>query len=76
MRELIIEIGEEAMRVGHDLGYPVEPIFGLTAADLAGSNRPAEKLFDTLVSRLLRRAMVQHPWQFSLPPAPWPLALF
>jgi 2-dehydropantoate 2-reductase len=52
MRELIIEIGEEAMRVGHDLGYPVEPIFGLTPADLAGSNRPAEKLFDTLASHV------------------------
>ena len=52
MRELIIEIGEEAMRAGHDLGYPVEPIFGLTPADLAGSNRPAEKLFDTLVSHV------------------------
>ena len=52
MRELIIEIGEEAMRVGHDLGHPVEPIFGLTQADLAGSNRPAEKLFDTLASHV------------------------
>ena len=52
MRDLIIEIGEEAMRVGHDLGHPVEPIFGLTQADLAGSNRPAEKLFDTLASHV------------------------
>jgi 2-dehydropantoate 2-reductase len=52
MRELIVEIGEEAMRVGHDLGHPVEPIFGLTQADLAGSNRPAEKLFDTLASHV------------------------
>jgi 2-dehydropantoate 2-reductase len=52
MREFIIEIGEEAMRVGHDLGHPVEPIFGLTQADLAGSNRPAEKLFDTLASHV------------------------
>jgi 2-dehydropantoate 2-reductase len=52
MRELIIEIGEEAMRVGHDLGHPVEPIFGLTPADLAGSNGPAEKLFDTLASHV------------------------
>lgn len=50
MRELIIEIGDEAMRAGHDLGYPIEPIFGLTAQDLAGSNRPAEKLFNKLVS--------------------------
>jgi 2-dehydropantoate 2-reductase len=52
MRDLIVEIGEEAMRVGHDLGHPVEPIFGLAPADLAGSNRPAEKLFDTLVSHV------------------------
>jgi 2-dehydropantoate 2-reductase len=52
MRDLIVEIGEEAMRVGHDLGHAVEPIFGLTPADLAGSNRPAEKLFDTLVAHV------------------------
>jgi 2-dehydropantoate 2-reductase len=52
MRDLIIEIGEEALRVGHDLGHPVEPIFGLTVADLAGSNRPAEKLFDTLAGHV------------------------
>jgi 2-dehydropantoate 2-reductase len=52
MRDLIIEIGEEAMRVGHDLGHPVEPIFGLTEAELAGANRPAEKLFDTLAAHV------------------------
>ncbi len=52
MRALIIEAGEEAMRVGHDLGHPVEPIFGLTQAELAGSNRPAEKLFDTLAAHV------------------------
>jgi 2-dehydropantoate 2-reductase len=52
MRDLIIEIGEEAMRLGHDLGHAVEPIFGLTQADLAGSNRPAEKLFDTLAAHV------------------------
>ena len=49
MRDLVIEIAEEAVRVGDDLGYPVQPIFGLTKADLAGSNRPMEKLFDKLV---------------------------
>jgi 2-dehydropantoate 2-reductase len=48
MRDLIIEIGEEAVRVGEDLGYPIEPIMGLTQADLAASNRPVEKLFDKL----------------------------
>jgi 2-dehydropantoate 2-reductase len=48
MRELIIEVGEEAVRVGQDLGYRVEPIMGLTQEDFAGSNRPIEKLFDKL----------------------------
>jgi 2-dehydropantoate 2-reductase len=52
MRDLIIEVGEEAMRVGHDLGHPVEPIFGLTEGELAGANRPAEKLFDTLAAHV------------------------
>jgi 2-dehydropantoate 2-reductase len=50
MRGLIVTIGEEAMRVGQELGYPVEPIMGLTQADLAGSNRAIEKLFDKLAS--------------------------
>jgi 2-dehydropantoate 2-reductase len=52
MRELIVEIGNEAMRTGQDLGYPLEPIFGLTQADLAGSNSPAEKMFDTLAGHI------------------------
>jgi 2-dehydropantoate 2-reductase len=52
MRELIVELGNEAMRTGQDLGYPLEPIFGLTQADLAGSNSPAEKMFDTLVGHI------------------------
>src|SRR5260221_1327236 len=52
MRELIIEIGDEAMRAGQDLRHDIEPIFGLTQADLAGSNRPAEKLLDTLASHV------------------------
>lgn len=52
MRDLIIQIGNEAMHAGQDLGYKLEPIFGLTQADLAGSNRPAELLFDTLASHI------------------------
>ena len=52
MRELIVEIGNEAMHAGQSLGYQLEPIFGLTPADLAGSNRPAELLFDTLASHV------------------------
>lgn len=52
MRDLIVEIGNEAMQSGQDLGYPLEPIFGLTEADLAGSNSPAEKMFDTLAGHI------------------------
>ncbi len=52
MRDLIVEIGNEAMQAGQDLGYPLEPIFGLTDADLAGSNSPAEKMFDTLAGHI------------------------
>ena len=52
MRELIIELGEEAARAGNDLGYPLEPILGLTQADLAATNRPIEKMFDTLASHI------------------------
>jgi 2-dehydropantoate 2-reductase len=52
MRDLIIEIGNEAMHAGQGLGYQLEPIFGLTPADIAGSNRPAELLFDTLASHI------------------------
>lgn len=48
MRELMIAIGEEAMRIGAELGYSLEPIFGLTADDFAKSNRPMELLFDKL----------------------------
>jgi 2-dehydropantoate 2-reductase len=52
MRDLIVQIGNEAMHAGQDLGYELEPIFGLTQADLAGSNRPAELLFDTLAGHI------------------------
>jgi 2-dehydropantoate 2-reductase len=52
MRDLIVEVGEEAMRLGHDLGHGIEPIFGLSEAELAGSNRPAEKLFETLAAHV------------------------
>jgi 2-dehydropantoate 2-reductase len=48
MRELMIQIGEESLRVGHDMGYALEPIFGLTQEDFAKSNRPMERLFDKL----------------------------
>jgi len=48
MRDFVLRIGDEAVAAGQDLGYGIEPIFGLTAADLAATNRPIEKLFDKL----------------------------
>lgn len=48
MRDLVLTIGDEAVSVGQDLSYSIQPIFGLTAADLAATNRPIEKLFDKL----------------------------
>ena len=50
MRELFLRIGQEALDVGQDLGYGIEPIFGLKPGDLQGSNRPLERLFDKLAS--------------------------
>ena len=37
MRELFLRIGQEALDVGQDLGYGIEPIFGLKPDDLRGS---------------------------------------
>lgn len=48
MKELVMRIGDEAIATGQDLGYRIEPIFGLTEADLAATNRPVEKLFEKL----------------------------
>jgi 2-dehydropantoate 2-reductase len=48
MRELVMRIGDEAITTGFDLGFKIEPVFGLTEADLASTNRPAEKLFEKL----------------------------
>ena len=48
MRELVMQIGDEAFAAGQDLGHRIEPVFGLTEADLAATNRPVEKLFDKL----------------------------
>ena len=48
MRELILRIGTEALEAGQALGHPVEPIFGLTAEDVRGSNRLLEQLVDKI----------------------------
>jgi 2-dehydropantoate 2-reductase len=48
MRELALQAGTEALELGQHLGYSIEPIFGLTPEDIAGSNRLLETLLDKL----------------------------
>ena len=48
MRELALKAGTEALEFGQHLGYSVEPIFGLTSDDIAGSNQLLETLLDKL----------------------------
>jgi 2-dehydropantoate 2-reductase len=49
MRNIALKIGEEALKVGQKLGYKPEPIFGLTSADIDGSNRLLELLLDKII---------------------------
>lgn len=46
LRELMITIGTEALAAGQSRGYRIEPIFGLTAKDLAGTNQLLDLLLD------------------------------
>ena len=48
-RELMLRSGQEALEVGRALGHPVLPIFGLTQADVAQSNRVVDLLLETLL---------------------------
>jgi 2-dehydropantoate 2-reductase len=48
MRELVLKVGTEALEAGQMLGHPIEPIFGLSPADVQGTNRLLEKLLDKL----------------------------
>jgi len=48
MRDLMIASGREALAAGLAQGYEVQPIFGLTAEDLADRDSVVEKLLDTL----------------------------
>jgi 2-dehydropantoate 2-reductase len=48
MRDLMIASGREALAAGLAQGYEVQPIFGLTAADLTDRDRVVEKLLDAL----------------------------
>lgn len=48
MREFISRVGTEALTAGQELGYTIEPIFGLTPEDVEDTNSLLEKLQDKL----------------------------
>jgi len=51
MFEISVRLGKEAMAVGAALGYRIEPIFGLSESEFAGSN---EEVLVTAMKTLLR----------------------
>lgn len=50
MRDLMVRSGQEALDTGLALGHRILPIFGLTTADLARTDRLVEYLLDTLLA--------------------------
>lgn len=50
MRELMVRSGQEALDAGAAMGYPVLPIFGLSADALTEPDRVVETLLDTLLA--------------------------
>jgi len=57
MRQLVLQIGEEAISVGRALGYAIEKIFGLNEQDMLGT--PAEishKLVETLIGHIGKKS--------------------
>jgi 2-dehydropantoate 2-reductase len=48
MRELMVSAGNEARDVGAALGYPLLPIFGLSAEDVSRPETVVDTLLDTL----------------------------
>jgi 2-dehydropantoate 2-reductase len=46
MNELMMQLGSESLKIGQALGHPVVPIFGLTQAEIEGSNNLLMKLVD------------------------------
>jgi len=48
LRALNLTVGSEALAIGQELGYSIEPIFGLSEDDVRDTNRLLEKLLDKL----------------------------
>jgi 2-dehydropantoate 2-reductase len=58
MRRLSVALGQETVAVGRALGYELEPVFGLTAAEVAGGGDEALlRAVDTLRSHIGERAL-------------------
>lgn len=53
MREIMVLSGSEALRVGQELNYSVEPIFGLSKKDVVNTNRLVELLLDKITSSFI-----------------------
>ena len=50
VREFVLKAGSEALAVGQDRGYSIEPIFGLNSDDIKDTNHLLETLFDKLAA--------------------------
>lgn len=50
MREMMLRAGSEALAAGQELGYRIEPIFGLSEDEARNSDRLVELLLDKLTS--------------------------
>ena len=50
MRDFLLKTGSEALAVGQDRGYKIEPIFGLSEDDIKDTNQLLETLFDKLAA--------------------------
>jgi 2-dehydropantoate 2-reductase len=66
MREVMLGAGREALVVGLAQGFPVVPIFGLTAEDVSDTDHLVEHLLDTLFAGFVlphTTTTVLHDWQ-------------
>ena len=50
LKEFILKAGTEALLVGQERGYSIEPIFGLKKENISDTNRLLETLFDKLAA--------------------------
>jgi len=56
MRDFVLRAGTEALTVGQNRGYKIQPIFGLNEDDIKDTNHLLETLFDKLAADIGPRA--------------------